>query len=350
MKSDNPVVSVVLPVYNGEAYLRESLRSLLKQTIADFEIVVIDDGSTDESAAIAESFNDPRIRVLHNGSNRGLIYSLNRGLEEASGTYIARMDHDDVADRNRLVVQLRFMERNPTIGLCGTWIRHFGDGRGIVKLPTHPQLISVTLLFKNCIVHPTVLMRKEFLDGHALRYEEGFPNCEDYELWSRCSLRFPVANLPKPLLRYRLHSGSVTDTVWQSGREERFQALLTIHENQFSGMQIPITSEELHLHTLTGEPRFIDISDAADPIGFLEKAKQWLDHLSERLRSLYSEAAINSAFSEAWFNLCYSLLARDRRNVFELYKKSGWTEAAGSKTISLSDRLKMFFRRYCRFM
>jgi len=118
---NQPQLTVLMPVYNGGPFLRSAIESILNQDFSDFDFLIIDDGSTDGSHEIAASYADPRIRLESNGRNLGLIATLNRGLDLARGTYVARMDADDIAFPDRLSKQLTFMEAHPEIGLCGTW-------------------------------------------------------------------------------------------------------------------------------------------------------------------------------------------------------------------------------------
>ena len=121
----NPKVTVLMPVYNGEKYLKEAITSILLQTFDDFEFLIINDGSSDASVDIIQSFRDPRIRLVHNDTNIGLIATLNKGLKLAHGKYVARMDQDDISLPRRLEKQTYFMDNNPDVGVCGTWIKLF---------------------------------------------------------------------------------------------------------------------------------------------------------------------------------------------------------------------------------
>ena len=179
------IISVILPVFNGEKYIRESVESILCQTFKEFEFIIIDDGSTDKSVEIIKSFNDSRIKLLRNNENKGIIFSLNKGIEEATGKYIARMDGDDIACPERLKIQFEFMERNPEVGICGTFVKRFGSilRRGLLKLPVSNDEIKVNSLFFCSFVHPTVMFKKEVLTKNDLKYSEDFKGVEDYNLW-----------------------------------------------------------------------------------------------------------------------------------------------------------------------
>mgnify|MGYP002762548645 CR=1 FL=1 len=205
-----PLVSVLLPVYNGHPYLRDAVQSILDQTFENFEFIIINDGSTDGSEAVLERFadRDDRIRLIHQ-KNRGLVPSLNRGLSMAKGRYIARMDADDISLPERLGQQVRFLKANPKIGVVGTqhvWIGADGEVTHRPSLPTDPSFIAWRLLFVTCIVHPSILARRSLIrrmGGYAAWAEYG----EDYELWTRAVLKSQIANLPQILLKYRRWDG-----------------------------------------------------------------------------------------------------------------------------------------------
>jgi glycosyltransferase involved in cell wall biosynthesis len=209
---DLPCVSVVMPVYNGEKYLAEALDSILQQTFNDYELIVIDDGSTDRSSAIIESYvkKDRRV-IVHRQDNCGLIMSLNQGCSLARGKYIARMDADDVSLPQRLEKQLDYLEQRPDIGLLGTWIQDIGpngEPGPIWPLPTTPASIRWFLMFGNCIAHPSVMGRRELIQ--SLGYRSEAAHVEDYDLWIRMSAVSRVANLPEVLVKYRVLNQSVS--------------------------------------------------------------------------------------------------------------------------------------------
>jgi len=204
----SPLVSVVMSVFNGERFLREAVESILGQTFRDFEFIVVEDGSTDRTASILDSYqkSDPRIRVYHQ-ENQGLIESLNRGCLLAQGKYIARMDADDVALEDRLTRQVDFMEKHPHIAVLGgavEWIDANGKSLGIQHTPVTDCEIKSELLRRNVFWHSTVLMLKEAFVS-AGGYRGAVVDAEDYDLWLRIAEHFPVANLEAVVLKYRIH-------------------------------------------------------------------------------------------------------------------------------------------------
>jgi len=212
--------SVVLPVYNGGAFLPLAIESILKQDDPDFELLLIDDCSTDRSAQIIRHYaaSDGRIRPIFHRENAGLAATLNEGLREARSDLVARMDQDDVALAKRIGTQVEFMQRRPDIAVAGTFAYHMGrraaDDR-LVRLPVEHEEIVRTLPRENCIYHPTVIMRREQILGLG-GYRAEFRNSEDYDLWLRVAKMYRLANIPEPLLRYRFSvSGLTLGRKWQ---------------------------------------------------------------------------------------------------------------------------------------
>jgi hypothetical protein len=201
-----------MPVFNGEPYLAAAIESILAQTFADFELLIIDDGSTDRSRQIVQAFGDPRVRLLCNERNLRLIATLNRGLDEAQGEYVARMDADDISLPGRLEAQVAFLDRYPEIGVLGTGFQMI-DAQGTlgaeVLLPAGNALIRWNLALRSPLAHPTVMMRRSVIAAIG-GYRSEPLHCEDYDLWWRASEVTGIANLPTVLLKLRKHGVSVT--------------------------------------------------------------------------------------------------------------------------------------------
>ena len=242
--SPQPLVSVIMPVFNGEAYLRPAVESVLGQTIDDFEFLIVDDGCTDRSVAIIESFDDIRIRLLHNETNQGLVASLNRAFGEAKGRYLARMDADDFSLPERLEKQVAFLRDNSQIGACGTLVRTIGDGRvATSEYPLTSAEIRCRLLFDSALAHPTVMFRRELLEDLNMVYDPDFSHAEDFELWSRLSRVTELANIGEVLLLYRQHHNQVTNR-HQQGQSASRRA---IYRKQLERLGLTASAEELAL-------------------------------------------------------------------------------------------------------
>jgi GT2 family glycosyltransferase len=208
-----PLVSVLLPVYNAEDYLAQAIDSILGQTFTDFELIIINDGSSDGSKAIVDSYRDPRIIIIDQ-DNAGLPISLNRAIAKAKGRYLARQDADDVSEPTRLAEQVAYLETHADCALLGTWATILQGSKLTdreLKHPTDNGEIQIKLMFYNCFVHSSVMIRKSTLDQCGLYPEDPkkFPP-EDYDLWLRIAQVAKVANLPKALLSYRELPSSIS--------------------------------------------------------------------------------------------------------------------------------------------
>lgn len=226
----SPRVTVLMPVYNGQAFLREAVASVLAQTYHDFELLIIDDGSTDKTPAILQEFHDPRIRIVRNETNLKLIRSLNRGIGLARGEFIARMDADDLCHPERFARQVEFLERSPDVDVVGTDIIIFetDTARGFRPSPppTSAAQVRWELLRVSCLYHPTVMLRKSIFASEE-PYDPEYVHCEDYELWLRLSRRRRLENLDEPLLYYRRHAASITACHRIEQRQRAQRALAT---------------------------------------------------------------------------------------------------------------------------
>lgn len=207
----DPTISVIMPVYNGLPFVREAVESLCRQTLRDIEILVLDDGSTDGTAEYLQSVNDPRVKV-ERLPKQGYVPLLNRGLQQAQGRFIARMDADDVSLPERLELQLQYLEQNPDVAVVGCQaleIDETGQELGPREYPTSPTQIWYRLTTRVPLLHPGVLVRREAVEA-AGRYEVGYTTAEDYDYWWRLAEWGRIANLDQVLVRYRIHSKSVT--------------------------------------------------------------------------------------------------------------------------------------------
>jgi hypothetical protein len=212
--SFDPVVSVVLPVWNGERFLAEAVESVLSQTLDSFELLLVDDGSTDATSDIAHVFTcrDPRVRVIHI-DRRGIAHALNAGIEQARGRYVARMDADDISCPSRLQKQIAYLDANPdcvAVGSAVSVIDEAGEHVGTRTFPEHHDGITNKLIsgWSNAIAHPTVVMRREALLAVGGYRPDRVPS-EDLDLWIRLSAIGKLANVNDQLLRYRRHTETV---------------------------------------------------------------------------------------------------------------------------------------------
>jgi glycosyltransferase involved in cell wall biosynthesis len=205
-------ISVIMSVYNGEKYLSLAVESILNQSYSDFEFIIINDGSTDTSLDILNKFKekDKRIKIISR-ENKGLIYSLNEGINLAQGEYIVRMDADDISDSQRLEKQLKYIKDND-LDICGSYadvINNLGEKVGEMKYPPLGNKIKFFILLHNTFIHPSVIFKKSIFEK-AGGYKKSFKHIEDYELWTRLVFKYKAGNIPELLLKYRIHDGQIT--------------------------------------------------------------------------------------------------------------------------------------------
>ncbi len=295
------LVSVVLPVYNGEKYLAESLDSLLAQTYQNWELVIINDGSTDGTENLISKYQDKRIRYLPNDGNKGIIFSLNRGLRESNGVYIARLDADDIALPHRLEKQVGFLSENPDYALCGSYFQTIdSNGRFLknVRFPANNRDAQSYLLLHNCFCHSAIMMRTSI--AKELKYDEKFQVCEDYDLWYRISRTGKILNLPEFTTLYRVHDNNMST---------RKSEIMFAHVNKINkrilddlGIEYSKTELDAHSNALSyNAPFFKD----PDKIQILEN---WMVKLYSYLKKTdhYNAFLCYKILTEKWIVVTYN--------------------------------------------
>ncbi|HKK13176.1 MAG TPA: glycosyltransferase family 2 protein [Gammaproteobacteria bacterium] len=286
-----PLVSVVMPVHNAGRYLPAAIDSILGQSLADIELIAIDDGSSDGSWATVRAFaaRDPRIRTARHPENRGIVDTLNTGLELARGNFIARMDADDIALPERLRRQVSYMSAN-NIDFSGCWTRTIGNGRSrIMRFPVTDTQFKTTLLFQTPFAHPTLMMRRSLLDT-GVRYRSRARHAEEYDLAVALATRARMGNLPEPLLLYRIHPGQVSAT----SRKRQLEAAADVRRAALKVLGVAATEEEAWIHGRTRYPT------AVQSIEELAAFRRWLEHLATSYRS--DEAACRIV-AEQWLRI-----------------------------------------------
>lgn len=323
-----PIVSVVMSVFNGERFLREAVESILQQSFREFEFIIIDDGSTDHSATILDSYHtdDARVKVYRK-KHSGLVESLNQGCWLAQSKYIARMDADDIARKDRLERQVAFMDAHPEIGVLGgavEWIDASGNSLGTHRYPAEDHQIKASLLDGCALWHPTVVLRREafvFAGG----YRSVAVDAEDYDLWLRIADRFQLANLETVVLNYRIHPSqvSIRKTAQQTLSMLAVQVAASSRRN---GLADPLNSVE----TITCE--------ALASLG-VSKAKQQNKLASYRrdwVRNMYAAGEYSSALQAALETLQSDLEYADRKVIADLYlivAKVCWRQKRPAKSL-----------------
>lgn len=204
----NPLVTVLMPVYNAEKYLSEAIDSILAQTYKNIEFLIINDGSTDKSESVILDYQSRNSKIVYvkNETNMKLIATLNKGVKMANGKYIVRMDADDISKPFRIEKQVEYMESHPRVGVCGSFFTVFGEGIDnpyIIKRPLGNINIKASMLFTNAIGHPNVIIRRSVLIDNDIFYDKRFYRIEDWGLWTQLMPCCDFGNLPYSVLEYR---------------------------------------------------------------------------------------------------------------------------------------------------
>ena len=293
----NPKVSVIMPVYNAEKYLKDAIESILNQTFTNFEFLIINDGSNDKSKTIIESYNDSRIRLLNNKENSGLAKVRNKGISEAKAEYIAWLDADDTSHPLRLEKQVKLLDNYPEIGICGTWVKTIGTKNSHKwRYPTNPDFIRCRMLFDDPLATSSVMLRKKLLVGHNQNFDLNYPPAEDYDLWERLSYCCKITNIPKILTFYRLHGN-------QTSKVKALQQKLSvwnIHERQLKQLNVLFSDNEKQIHRKLGAWEFDESKD------FVALANAWLLKLqnANSKKHIYPEPEFTYVLAERWFFVC----------------------------------------------
>jgi glycosyltransferase involved in cell wall biosynthesis len=296
---NRPLVSVVMPVYNAEKYLKPAIDSILNQSYPDLDIVIVNDGSTDDSKNIIKSYQDPRIRYFENARNSGIVVTRNRGLEEARGDYIAVMDSDDLATPDRMKIQVEFLENNQEFGMCGSYFKTINGQDKILKtvnFPTNDKDARSYLIVHNCFCHSTVMIRGEL--AKRLKYDLRYDVVEDYELWYRISKISKIINLPVYTTFYRVHGNNVSTTK----NKHMFILLDKINSNVLDDLEILYTRDELSLHSNLLIYNFSFFKDK----GKLDELEKWMVRFFHEIEKNpnFSEIIVYKILIKKWIVVC----------------------------------------------
>ena len=325
VNSTPPRVTVIMPVYNRERYLGEAIESILGQTLADFELLIIDDGSTDGSREIARAYTDARIRLVVNETNLGQPATRNKAIQLARGVYIAMLDSDDTPYPQRLARQVAFLERNPDCTLVGSW-KSAMDARGRAlpvsgRRPVRADAVCAWALFRCPIIHPSVMARAAVLRDNP--YCERFLIGADFELFVRLLANgYKLANVPEVLVRYRQHPGGISQTTASEAAENA--ARRAIFQAQLTALGLTFTDRDLTRHDWLyrrphagGQRWFPD--DA-----YLIWAARWLLGLRTANRQVcrYPPRELDRVIRNRWLKLCRQASTRLSWRVWRHYWRS----------------------------
>lgn len=300
--SPTPRVTVFIPVHNRQHYIATAVDSILAQTFEDFELLIVDDGSTDATLEVLSSYRDPRLRVECNPRNLGIPATRNRGLELARGEYIALLDSDDKAWPTRLARQVETLDRHPDLAQIGSacdFMDTHGQRLGRVRRqPLDADDVAASLVFYCALTNRTIMARTAILREH--RYREDFPRCQDYELHQRLSRTQRMANLSDVLVCGREHDGRFTRQTDTLGRDRKRE----ICRRALLEIGIVPSEEDLDRHYALARPQKLGNALNKD---YLDWAEQWLARLdvANRRTRRYLPEALMRVMTERWIYVCW---------------------------------------------
>ena len=262
-------------------------------------MIIINDGSSDNTEKIIQSYSDLRIKYIRHEANKGLIYSRNRLINEASGEYIAFLDSDDMAMPERLKYQVKFLDKHPDYALCGTWslkVNSEGEIIGKINMSDTYEDIRCTLLFTNSFVQSSIMIRRSVLIENP--YDKEFPLAEDYELWCRLSRKYKLANIPYHMTKYRWHETNIS----KAKQDELLKLTKKIYKRELSLIGINASDNELSVHAAIGDKTLTGLSKNS----YLSELKVWIRKLTAAAikSELYDKNTIKATAAFRWIFAC----------------------------------------------
>lgn len=300
-----PLVSVVMPAFNAGKYIHTSISSVLAQSYDNIELIIINDGSSDNTLQVAQSFSDKRIRIINIVENRGIVYALNTGLKVARGKYIARMDADDYCYKDRIKLQVDFLEKNSDIVILGGGHRIVSENNMVLTkqyFPLRYEYIIAEAIFNSPFSHITVMFRSDYVKKNKVEYQDKHKAAEDYELWVRVIEKSRVANIPYILADYRVNREGQTSK-HSKDQEGRYQIISSLHERSLKRLKYSWKYEELRLHymlSLSDHIRSMEINNQI--IKDIRKHFNKILTLN-RSRKAYNAKALKCVLGRIWLKV-----------------------------------------------
>ncbi len=311
-----PFVTVMMPVHNGEKYIKYAIESILSQTYKDFELLIVNDASTDKTVNIIHTYKDSRIRLIHNSKQLGLSAIRQKGVSEARGSLLAFLDSDDIALSHRLEKQVNYFKENKDITAVGSWvgvIDEKGNKTGrIWRHATLAKIIPSILLFRNCFTQSSMMVRKKNLLEFGYRLD--YWAAPDYDLWSRMIAKYKMANISEVLTYYRAYKESMSHTE----KAEIKNCTQKIMADNLKRLGLNATYEEVVIHdSLERHREEFSVKE-------IDKVQTWLIKLvlANQKKGVYPEKIFSSVVSDYWFKVC--CVSANRR--LEIYKKYSSTD------------------------
>lgn len=306
-----------MPAYNAARYIGAAIRSVCRQTIADWELLIVDDASSDATAAIVGLFRDVRIRLLSHSANQGVAKARNTGIRSATGAFLAFLDADDAWKPQKLARQLACFSQNPSVDICGTWTVAVGAAlRRTNRYPLSHEEICANTVYDSPFATSSVMVRRAVLCGQADGpFDASYPPAEDYDLWQRLLVDRKGMNIPTPLVRYRVHPRQTT--VSASGLQKQYQNSWRVRERALLLLGVRPTDEERVLHSAIGR------GGHRYDRSFLASLERWLLRLVEanERTGAYDASAFRLVTADRWFDACRAA-ARLGMRVYRTYTSS----------------------------
>ena len=333
-----PILSVLMPVFNSERFVAETIDSVLNQTFTDFEFLILDDASTDKSFEIIKDFEkqDSRIKVYQNEKNLGVVESRNKLIELSKGKYIAWIDSDDIALENRFEEEIKFLEEHPEIGMVGAFpiiIDEFGNKIGKWLFETDPQKLKIELFFHSPFLSSSVMIRKNTIPQNY--YDSGFPVAEDFDLYSKISENSEIANIPETLVKYRINSKGLSKSNSEKMEKLSVQVIkehaerlgIKLEENTINKLRKPKTSSKINF----------------EGISKIEKSLILLKNLLLN-QDGFNKTAVDEVIQKYWFETCRKSTHNGLKTLDIFFRSPLFC-----KKLSLKDNCRLFVRALIKY-
>lgn len=330
-----PIVSVIMPVFNSEAFLDESIKSILAQEEVDFEFIIIDDASTDNSVEKIEGYQskDSRVKLINNPKNGGRAACDNIGIKHARGKYIAKMDSDDICHPERLKKQVDVLENNPSFNVVGSFMQNFGDSTFLNTYPENPEMAKCLTLFTLPVGNPSVMLRAELFKVANLFYDENLRQSEDYDFFARYINELNVYNIQSALINYRTYNDTYKNHILQNRRK----SALMIQHNLLTNWQVEFSPEEFDIHEFIAFGGNLSVDEK-----ILYATRDWLLKLKRHNQNIrwFEVKSFEMMLAQKWFDTCYNRYPK-KTNTFEVFNQANGL--FGVKT-------NLSFKLLCKFI
>ncbi len=330
-----PKVTIYIPLYNREKEIGRAIEGILNQTYTDFELLIIDDGSTDNSLQVVNSFKDKRIRLVRNDKNKGVVYTRNRAFELAKGEYLAINDSDDYSYPERIQLQVDYLDKNKEVGILGGQAKRIysNNTHDIWKYPCRSEEIKCRLFWGSSMINSTLMMRKDLMQKYNLNYNSNFPVAEDYDLFERAQEYFALRNLDRVCIEYYSHPDNLTNTQQELMNLKAFD----INKRQLEKLNIILSPEQMYIWFKVFSYKFsftkeelvellslgIEIISANKKNNFYYNEKLFINELVKKIYNCFYHSKIFGSYI--------------------LFKKS---QLADLMSFSLKERIKFFCTQF----